>query len=303
MADKKTPVSVDAEASTAPEKKKPAAKKATPKADAADKPVKATAKKAAAPKAEAAEKPAKAPAAKKAAAPKADAAEKPAKKAAPKAEVAATEAEKPAKATAKKAAPKAEKAPKAVKVEEVSADSRGRLKRRYVSEIVPALIKERGYKNIHQVPKLDKIILNMRIGDIKDNSKSINAARAELEAIAGQKAVLTLSKKSVSNFKVRENQPIGIKVTLRGARMYEFFDKLVSIALPRVRDFRGISADSFDGRGNYSLGVKDHTMFPEISFELIEKIRGFDVAVITTAQTDEEGKLLLAKLGMPFKSN
>lgn len=290
MADKKTPVSVDEEVSTAPVKKTAAKKAAAPKVDAAEKPAKApAAKKAAAPKVDAAEKPAKAPAAKKAAS--------------PKAEVAA--AEKPVKAPAAKkaAAPKAEKAPKAVKVEEVSADSRGRLKRRYLSEVVPALVKERGYKNIHQVPKLDKIILNMRIGDIKDNSKSINAARAELEAIAGQKAVLTLSKKSVSNFKVRENQPIGIKVTLRGARMYEFFDKLVSIALPRVRDFRGISADSFDGRGNYSLGVKDHTMFPEISFELIEKIRGFDVAVITTAQTDEEGKLLLAKLGMPFKSN
>ena len=161
---------------------------------------------------------------------------------------------------------------------------------------------ERGYKNVNQVPKIVKIVLNMRLGDIKDNSKSIQLAQAELEAIAGQKSVLVKAKKSVSNFKLREGQSIAIKVTLRGEAAYEFLDRLVSIALPRVRDFRGISGKSFDGRGNYALGIKDQTIFPEISYELIEKIRGFDVDVVTTAETDEEAKLLLTKLGMPFKN-
>lgn len=163
-------------------------------------------------------------------------------------------------------------------------------------------MKERGYKNVNQVPKIVKIVLNMRLGDIKDNSKSIQLAQAELESIAGQKSVLVKAKKSVSNFKLREGQSIAIKVTLRGEMAYEFFDKLVSIALPRVRDFRGISGKSFDGRGNYALGIKDQTIFPEISYELIEKIRGFDVDVVTTAETDEEAKVLLTKLGMPFKN-
>ena len=158
------------------------------------------------------------------------------------------------------------------------------------------------YKNVNQVPKIVKIVLNMRLGDIKDNSKSIQLAQAELESIAGQKSVLVKAKKSVSNFKLREGQSIAIKVTLRGEMAYEFFDKLVSIALPRVRDFRGISGKSFDGRGNYALGIKDQTIFPEISYELIEKIRGFDVDVVTTAETDEEAKVLLTKLGMPFKN-
>ncbi len=179
---------------------------------------------------------------------------------------------------------------------------RYRLRKRYREEIVPALMKERGYKNINQVPKIEKIVLNMRLGDIKDNSKSIQLAQSELEAIAGQKSVLVKAKKSVSNFKLREGQSIAIKVTLRGEMAYEFFDKLVSIALPRVRDFRGISGKSFDGRGNYALGIKDQTIFPEISYELIEKIRGFDVDVVTTAPTDEEAKVLLTKLGMPFKA-
>ena len=179
---------------------------------------------------------------------------------------------------------------------------RYRLKKRYKDEIVPQLMKECGYKNINQVPKIEKIVLNMRLGDIKDNSKSIQLAQAELDAIAGQRSVLVKAKKSVSNFKLREGQSIAIKVTLRGEMAYEFFDRLVSIALPRVRDFRGISSKSFDGRGNYALGIKDQTIFPEISYELIEKIRGFDVAVVTTARTDEEAKLLLTKLGMPFKN-
>jgi len=179
---------------------------------------------------------------------------------------------------------------------------RYRLRKRYAEEIVPALMKERGYKNVNEVPKIVKVVLNMRLGDIKDNSKSIQLAQAELEAIAGQKSVLVKAKKSVSNFKLREGQSIAIKVTLRGEMAYEFIDRLVSIALPRVRDFRGISGKSFDGRGNYALGIKDQTIFPEISYELIEKIRGFDVDVVTTAKTDEEAKLLLTKLGMPFKN-
>ena len=179
---------------------------------------------------------------------------------------------------------------------------RYRLKKRYKDEIVPQLMKERGYTNINQVPKIEKIVLNMRLGDIKDNSKSIQLAQAELDAIAGQRSVLVKAKKSVSNFKLREGQSIAIKVTLRGEMAYEFFDRLVSIALPRVRDFRGISGKSFDGRGNYALGIKDQTIFPEISYELIEKIRGFDVDIVTTAATDEEAKVLLTKLGMPFKN-
>ncbi len=179
---------------------------------------------------------------------------------------------------------------------------RYRLHKRYQEEILPQLMKECGYKNINQAPKIVKIVLNMRLGDIKDNSKSIQLAQSELEAIAGQKSILVKAKKSVSNFKLREGQSIAIKVTLRGEMAYEFFDRLVSIALPRVRDFRGISGKSFDGRGNYALGIKDQTIFPEISYELIEKIRGFDVDIVTTAKTDEEAKLLLTKLGMPFKN-
>lgn len=181
-------------------------------------------------------------------------------------------------------------------------NGRNRLKNRYASEIVPALMKEKGYRNVNEVPKLEKIVLNMRLGDIKDNSKSIQISTAELEAICGQKAVVAKAKKSVANFKLREGQPIGLKVTLRGERMYEFFDKLVSIALPRVRDFRGISGKSFDGRGNYALGIKEQIIFPEISYEQVEKVRGFDVCVVTTAKTDDEAKTLLAKLGMPFKN-
>lgn len=179
---------------------------------------------------------------------------------------------------------------------------RYRLRKRYQTEVVPQLMKERGYKNVNEVPKIVKVVLNMRLGDIKDNSKSIQLAQAELDAISGQKSVLVKAKKSVSNFKLREGQSIALKTTLRGEMAYEFLDRLVSVALPRVRDFRGISGKSFDGRGNYALGIKDQTIFPEISYELIEKIRGFDVDVVTTAKTDEEAKLLLTKLGMPFKN-
>jgi large subunit ribosomal protein L5 len=183
------------------------------------------------------------------------------------------------------------------------AENRNRLLKAYKEEIVPALMKESGFKNVNQVPALEKIVINMRLGDIKDNSKSISAAVKELEAICGQKALLTRAKKSVANFKLREGQAIGAKVTLRGERMYEFFDRLVSIALPRVRDFRGISGKAFDGRGNYALGVTEHIIFPEVSYELIEKVRGFDVCIVTTAKTDEEARELLKAMGMPFKAN
>ena len=179
---------------------------------------------------------------------------------------------------------------------------RNRLKTRYLTEIVPALMQERGYKNIMEVPKLEKIVLNMRLGDIKDNSKSIQTAIAELEAIAGQKAIVTKAKKSVANFKLREGQSIGVKITLRGDKMYEFFDKLVSIAFPRVRDFRGISGKSFDGRGNYAVGVREQIIFPEVPYEQVEKVRGFDVCMVTSAKSDDEAKQLLVKLGMPFKN-
>ena len=179
---------------------------------------------------------------------------------------------------------------------------RFRLRKRYVSEIVPALMSEKGYKNVNEVPKLEKITLNMRLGDIKDNSKSIQLAQAELEAICGQKSVIAKAKKSVANFKLRENQPIGVKVTLRGDKMYGFLDKLVSIALPRVRDFRGISGKSFDGRGNFSMGIKEQIIFPEISYEQVEKVRGFDICIVTTAKSDDEAKALLTKMGMPFRN-
>ncbi len=183
-----------------------------------------------------------------------------------------------------------------------SQDGRNRLYARYLEEVVPALMNERGYKNIMEVPKIDKVVVNMRLGDVKDNAKSVQTAIGELGQITGQKPIVCKAKKSVANFKVREGMTIGAKVTLRGLRAYEFFDKLVSIALPRVRDFRGVSGKAFDGRGNYALGVKEQIIFPEISYELVEKLRGFDVAVITTAKTDDEAKALLTKLGMPFKN-
>ena len=180
--------------------------------------------------------------------------------------------------------------------------ARYRLRKRYVSEIVPALMSEKGYKNVNEVPKLEKITLNMRLGDIKDNNKSIQLAQAELESICGQKSIITKAKKSVANFKLRENQPIGVKVTLRGEKMYEFLDKLISIALPRVRDFRGISGKSFDGRGNFSMGIKEQIIFLEFAYEQVEKVRGFDVCIVTTAKSDDEAKALLTKMGMPFRN-
>ena len=177
-----------------------------------------------------------------------------------------------------------------------------RVKALYNQTVIPAMVKKFNYKNVNQVPKLVKITINSGLGDIKDNAKSIQLAQKELEQIAGQKPVLTVAKKSVANFKVREGQSVGMKVTLRGTRMYEFFDKFVSVALPRVRDFRGVSKKSFDGRGNYAMGVKEQLIFPEISYDQVEKIRGFDICFTTTANTDEEARELLAMLGMPFEN-
>ena len=175
-----------------------------------------------------------------------------------------------------------------------------RLKEQYQSEIVEALTKKFGYKNVMEVPKLDKIVINMGVGEAKENAKVLDSAVKDLETITGQKVVLTRAKNSVANFKIREGMPIGCKTTLRGEKMYDFMDRLVNLALPRVRDFRGVSADSFDGRGNYALGVKEQLIFPEIEYDKVEKVRGMDVIVVTTAKTDEEARELLRLFGMPF---
>lgn len=183
------------------------------------------------------------------------------------------------------------------------AESGVRLKDKYVNEVVPALVKEFGYKNVNEVPKLEKIVLSMGLGDEKDNSKSFNVAVEELAAISGQKPIATTAKKSVANFKLRQGQKIGAKVTLRGTRMYEFLDRLIAIAIPKIRDFRGIDASTgFDGKGNYSYGIKEQLIFPEIIYDKIEKIRGFDINFVTTAKTDDEARVLLKLLGMPFKA-
>lgn len=175
-----------------------------------------------------------------------------------------------------------------------------RLKDKYTAEVAPALMKKFEYKSTMQIPKLDKVVINVGAGDAKDNSKVIDAIMADLELISGQKAVPTYAKKSVANFKLRAGMKIGAKVTLRGDRMYEFVDRLFNIALPRVRDFKGINPDGFDGRGNYSLGLKEQLIFPEIVYDQVEKIRGMDIAFVTTAQTDEEARELLTLLGAPF---
>ena len=175
-----------------------------------------------------------------------------------------------------------------------------RLKEYYNSEIVPAMVKKFGYKNIMEVPKLDKIVVNMGVGEAKENAKLLDAAVKEMETITGQKAVTTKAKKSVANFKIREGMAIGCKTTLRGDKMYEFADRLINLALPRVRDFRGVSANSFDGRGNYALGIKEHLIFPEIEYDKVDKTRGMDVIFVTTAKTDEEARYLLSLFNMPF---
>ena len=176
-----------------------------------------------------------------------------------------------------------------------------RLKERYGKEIVPALMKERGYRNPLEVPRLEKIVINMGVGEARDNAKVMDFAAADLQAIAGQKPVITRAKKSIANFKLREGVPIGAKVTLRAARMYEFLDRLVNVALPRVRDFRGVPPKGFDGRGNYALGLREQLIFPEIVYDKIDKVRGMDINIVTTARTDEDAKALLAHLGMPFR--
>ncbi|MBE5758272.1 MAG: 50S ribosomal protein L5 [Clostridiales bacterium] len=176
-----------------------------------------------------------------------------------------------------------------------------RLHKHYNDVVVPAIMKEKGFKNINEVPKLEKIIVSRGLGDVKDNSQAFNKAVDELGAITGQKPVTTVAKKSIANFKLRQGMKIGAKVTLRGEHMYEFLDKLISIALPRLRDFQGVSKKSFDGRGNYSMGLTEQLVFPEISYEKIDKIRGLDIVIVTSAKSDEDAKLVLDKLGMPFK--
>ena len=176
-----------------------------------------------------------------------------------------------------------------------------RLKDTYVNEVAPALMKKYSYKSVMQIPKLDKIVINCACGDAKDNPKIMDAVISDLTKITGQKPVICLSKRSVANFKFREGMPVGAKVTLRGDRMWEFADRLFSVALPRVRDFRGISGDSFDGRGNYSLGLREQLIFPEIDYDKIDAVRGMDIAFVTTATTDEEAKTLLTGLGAPFE--
>ena len=175
-----------------------------------------------------------------------------------------------------------------------------RLKEQYQNEIVDAMIKKFGYKNIMEVPKLDKVVINMGVGEAKDNAKLLESAIADMEKIAGQKAVVTRAKNSVANFKIREGMPIGCKVTLRGEKMYEFVDRLINLSLPRVRDFRGVNPNAFDGRGNYALGIKEQLIYPEIEYDKIDKVRGMDVIFVTTAKTDEEARELLTQFNMPF---
>jgi len=175
-----------------------------------------------------------------------------------------------------------------------------RLKDMYKNEIVDAMVKKFGYKNVMEVPKLDKIVINMGVGEAKENAKVLESAVSDMETITGQKAIITKAKHSIANFKIREGQSIGCKTTLRGDKMYEFLDRLVNLALPRVRDFRGVSANSFDGRGNYALGIKEQIIFPEIEYDKVDKVRGMDIIFVTTAKTDEEARELLRLFNMPF---
>ena len=175
-----------------------------------------------------------------------------------------------------------------------------RLKETYQNEIIDAMIKKFGYKNKMEVPKLDKVVINMGVGEAKENAKILESAMHDLEIIAGQKPVATKAKNSIANFKIREGMPIGCKVTLRGEKMYEFVDRLINLALPRVRDFRGVNPNAFDGRGNYALGIKEQLIFPEIEYDKVDKVRGMDVIFVTTAKTDEEARELLAQFNMPF---
>ncbi|WP_313639618.1 50S ribosomal protein L5 [Paenibacillus sp.] len=175
-----------------------------------------------------------------------------------------------------------------------------RMKERYLNEITPALMQKFNYTTVMQVPKIEKVVINMGVGDAVQNSKVLDAAVNDMQLIAGQKPVITKAKKSIAGFKLRENMPIGVKVTLRGERMYYFLDKLFNVTLPRVRDFRGVSSKAFDGRGNYTLGLKEQLIFPEIEYDKVDKVRGMDIVIVTTAKTDEESRELLGQLGMPF---
>ncbi len=202
---------------------------------------------------------------------------------------------------------KKEKAPATIQAAQGPAAARGehpaRLGVAYKEAIIPALMKEFGYKNPMQVPKVEKVVVNMGLGEAITNNKLIEQAEEQMMAITGQKGVVTRSRKSIANFKLRENQPIGVMVTLRKDRMYEFLDRLLSTALPRVRDFKGVGAKSFDGRGNYTLGIKEQIIFPEINYDRIEKIKGMNITIVTTARSDEEGRALLKHFGMPFRTN
>lgn len=175
------------------------------------------------------------------------------------------------------------------------------LKQKYQEEIVPSLVEKFNYSSVMEVPKIEKIVINMGVGDAVQNAKALDSAVEELSLISGQKPVITRAKKSIAGFRLREDMPIGAKVTLRGTRMYEFLQKLISVALPRVRDFRGVSKKAFDGRGNYTLGIKEQLIFPEIDYDKVNKVRGMDIVIVTTANTDEEARELLAQLGMPFQ--
>jgi len=176
-----------------------------------------------------------------------------------------------------------------------------RLKEKYDNEITKAMIEKFQYKNVMEVPKLEKVVINMGVGEAKENPKTLESAVKELETITGQKPVITQAKKSIANFKLREGMKVGTKVTLRGQKMYDFLDKLINVALPRVRDFRGVSATAFDGRGNYALGIREQLIFPEIEYDEVESIRGLDIAIVTTAETDEEARVFLQEMGMPFR--
>ncbi len=176
-----------------------------------------------------------------------------------------------------------------------------RLKEKYINEVVPALMERFHYKNVMEVPRLEKIVINMGLGEAKDNPKALESAVRELSLITGQKPIVTKAKKSIANFKVRKGMSIGVKVTLRGERMYDFLDKLINISLPRVRDFRGVNPSSFDGRGNYALGIREQLIFPEIDYDMVEGVRGLDISIVTTAKTDEEAKAFLELMGMPFR--
>ncbi len=178
-----------------------------------------------------------------------------------------------------------------------------RIKDMYTNEIAPALMQQFSYKSVMQIPKLDKVVINVGVGDAKENSKAIDSVMKDIAAITGQKPVPTYARKSVANFKVRQGMKIGVKVTLRGERMYEFVDRLFNLALPRVRDFKGINPNAFDGRGNYSLGLKEQLLFPEIEYDKVDKIRGMDICFVTTAQNDEEARELLRRMGAPFAKN